>query len=87
MPLDTCEIKIGAFGEGCGEPQVDSLIRYALLHKARIMKVELQEHNDNFSLAKLPLISQRLTRLELSNVSLLCGFVDSLSFPAWRPYG
>ncbi|KAB8114552.1 hypothetical protein EE612_054028, partial [Oryza sativa] len=82
MPLDTCEIKIGAFGEGCVEPQVDSLIRYALLHKARIMKVELQEHNDNFSLAKLPLISQRLTRLELSNVSLLCGFVDSLSFPA-----
>uniref|UniRef100_I1QYF2 F-box domain-containing protein n=1 Tax=Oryza glaberrima TaxID=4538 RepID=I1QYF2_ORYGL len=27
----------------------------------RIMKVELHEHNDNFSLAKLPLISQRLT--------------------------
>lgn len=29
MPLDMCEIKIGAFGEGCGEPQVESLIRYA----------------------------------------------------------
>ncbi|KAF0894649.1 hypothetical protein E2562_001942 [Oryza meyeriana var. granulata] len=83
VPVDTCEIKFGAFVENTNyEPQVDLLIRYALSCQARILKVELDEENNSFGLDELPLISQHLMRLELSYVALIGNFLDFSSCPA-----
>uniref|UniRef100_A0A0D9XQ34 F-box domain-containing protein n=1 Tax=Leersia perrieri TaxID=77586 RepID=A0A0D9XQ34_9ORYZ len=75
-PVDTCEIDLGSFERNGDEPQVELLVRYALLCQARTLRVELHANNDYFDLYELPLISQHLTRLELSYVTLLGSFLD-----------
>ncbi|XP_012703567.1 F-box/LRR-repeat protein At4g14103 [Setaria italica] len=83
-PVDVREVRIGEYVDAEGDPQVDLLIRNALLRQARIIRVTLTSEYNWAELGGLPFISQHLTWLELTHVELRGDVLDYSSCPALK---
>lgn len=89
-PMDICEINYsrylgwGVLGKKRPFKYVGTWIRYALRHKARVLRVIIHKENKHFELDSAPLISQHLTVLELSGVQLDDRALDLSRYPALK---
>uniref|UniRef100_A0ACD5X460 Uncharacterized protein n=1 Tax=Avena sativa TaxID=4498 RepID=A0ACD5X460_AVESA len=80
-PLNACLFNFSKFLEGDGH-YVNLWIRYALLCQVRVLSVAFRDGFKCFSMARLPVISQNLTNLELASVQLNDKFLDFSSCPS-----
>ncbi|KAJ1274863.1 hypothetical protein BS78_05G092700 [Paspalum vaginatum] len=80
-PLDTCEFRFAEF-DSDDEPRVNLWVRHAILCKVRVLRLHITLSDDRLVLDDLPLVSQHLTRLDLSSVRLHSTFLNLSSCPA-----
>ncbi|XP_039778132.1 F-box/LRR-repeat protein At3g26922-like [Panicum virgatum] len=74
--IDVCEVEIGEYSDYGDDPQVDQLVRDALLCQARIIRITVSSEFNWVRLGGPPFISQHLTRLELTQVDLQDDVLD-----------
>ncbi|KAL6868155.1 hypothetical protein ACP4OV_015000 [Aristida adscensionis] len=84
-PLDTCQLRIGDFGGHNDEAQVNLWFRHAVLLKVRVLKLHV--YNNSYidpwlELDDLPLVSKRLTRLQLHGVRCYARSLNFSSCPS-----
>lgn len=82
--IDVCEVEIGEYDDIENDPQVDQLVRDALLCQARIIRITVSSEFNRVDLGGLPFISQHLTWLELTQVALQDDVLDYSSCPALK---
>lgn len=79
-PLDSCEFRFPEF-DSDNEPRVNLWVRHVILCKVRVLKLHITLSDDRLVLDDLPLVSQHLTRLDLSCVRLHSTFLNFSSCP------
>ena len=80
-PLNACLLNFSKFIEGDGHC-VNLWIRYALLCKVRVLNVSFTGGSGCLHLARVPVLAQNLTNLELTYVDLNGAFLDFSSCPS-----
>ncbi|WVZ53788.1 hypothetical protein U9M48_004684 [Paspalum notatum var. saurae] len=82
-PLDMCEFRFAEF-DSDDEPRVNLWVRHVILCKVQVLKLHITLSDDRLVLDDLPLVSQHLTRLDLSSVRLHSAFLNFSSCPALK---
>jgi len=82
--IDVCEVQIGEYNDIEDDPQVNHLVRDALLCQARIIRITVSSDFNRVELGGLPFFSQHLTWLELTQVDLHDDVLDYSSCPALK---